>query len=110
MDGEGNMNKLIALIVASAALAYVSVANAGYKEFREDVLNDKSLSPTTKTELKDYFDKEEAMFKAQKLERKQIKDKLSPEAKKVIYKHRKNRRKSRAMQHKKMLDKSEVKQ
>lgn len=104
------MNKFVVMLAAACMVASASLAYAGYKEFRADVLSDKTLTPAAKEELKQYFDKEEAMFKAQKLERKQLKDKLSPEAKKAIYQHRKKHRKSRAAHHKKTVDKSEVKQ
>lgn len=104
------MNKFMVMLVAAFVTASAPMAYAGYKEFRADVLADKTLTPAAKEELKQYFDKEEAMFKAQKLDRKQLKDKLSPEAKKALYQHRKKHRKSRAVHHKKTLDKSEVKQ
>lgn len=80
---------MVCLLIANNSLACNS-----HDKRRKSIFEDKTITETTKKELKDYFDKSDLIYKEFKDKKKSLKDPLSDNAKNAITKHYKRIKKN----------------
>ena len=85
--------KIVKFLTVAAVLGFSvnAMAACNYECKRNKVLSDNEIAAKTKIELKNFYDKNEKIYRECQKKRKDLKATLSSDAKKALAKHRKKR-------------------